>query len=355
MAAFDLPFNSEYLSVAFKSHPGMSARRTSPTPSTSPQSHSQPFDPEILVDFLHGVPPVITRLLVELAPFLAKLRWVIQIISWRSGDPSESFLALAAFWLICMMFDLTVKYVGPVTYITMLRLTIQHRYFLPVAVLAPYFLSYFLSYIRRPQVSEILTTEESLSRTLSDVTVIYHLLPRAPSVEWSLQLPMMSWVRLFGLLYVPYLIAMYLIPLKVTVAILGTVLLTWRAPWSRTTRNVVAKNGWIRYLSRRAWHMATSIPISPSSLAPPSTSITKTPLPPDVLADVPPPVTLRFRFTVHENQRWWVGLDWTAALLPQERASWTSSSLRPILPPMSITVPPTKTAYFPVPGKYKVE
>lgn len=27
-------------------------------------------------------------------------------------------------------------------------------------------------------------------------------------------------------------------------------------------------------------------------------------------------------FTVFENQRWWVGLDWTHALLPGERASW---------------------------------
>lgn len=28
------------------------------------------------------------------------------------------------------------------------------------------------------------------------------------------------------------------------------------------------------------------------------------------------------QFTVFENQRWWVGLDWTHALLPGERASW---------------------------------
>lgn len=29
-----------------------------------------------------------------------------------------------------------------------------------------------------------------------------------------------------------------------------------------------------------------------------------------------------FKFEVHENQRWWMGLDWTSALLPQERPSW---------------------------------
>lgn len=31
---------------------------------------------------------------------------------------------------------------------------------------------------------------------------------------------------------------------------------------------------------------------------------------------------VRLQFTVFENQRWWVGLDWTHALLPGERASW---------------------------------
>jgi Integral peroxisomal membrane peroxin len=29
-----------------------------------------------------------------------------------------------------------------------------------------------------------------------------------------------------------------------------------------------------------------------------------------------------YQFSIYENQRWWVGLDWTAALLPQERPSW---------------------------------
>lgn len=33
-------------------------------------------------------------------------------------------------------------------------------------------------------------------------------------------------------------------------------------------------------------------------------------------------------FTCMENQRWWVGLDWTHALLPGERASWYASILR---------------------------
>ncbi|KAH8925824.1 hypothetical protein BT69DRAFT_1317983 [Atractiella rhizophila] len=46
-------------------------------------------------------------------------------------------------------------------------------------------------------------------------------------------------------------------------------------------------------------------------------------------------------FTVCENQRWWMGLDWTAALLPNERASWTDIHNNPVSPPSSFQLPPS--------------
>ncbi|KIR33728.1 hypothetical protein L804_00987 [Cryptococcus deuterogattii 2001/935-1] len=46
-----------------------------------------------------------------------------------------------------------------------------------------------------------------------------------------------------------------------------------------------------------------------------------------------------FRFEIHENQRWWMGLDWTSALLPQERPSWCDSHLLPVSPPQAFTLP----------------
>ena len=76
----------------------------------------------------------------------------------------------------------------------------------------------------------------------------------------------------------------------------------------------------------------------------------------------------RFLFTVLENQRWWVGIDWTAALLPSERPSWsaptTATSLAqaaagnhahnqaihpPLPPPSSFTLPPSTSVILPSP------
>ncbi|GAA5960728.1 hypothetical protein JCM3765_007307 [Sporobolomyces pararoseus] len=55
------------------------------------------------------------------------------------------------------------------------------------------------------------------------------------------------------------------------------------------------------------------------------------------------------QFTVFENQRWWVGLDWTHALLPGERASWTDPSSNPSNPPSSFNLPQPQITYIPSP------
>jgi hypothetical protein len=44
-----------------------------------------------------------------------------------------------------------------------------------------------------------------------------------------------------------------------------------------------------------------------------------------------------------------MGLDWTAALLPSERPSWSSASLQPLNPPSTFARPPTTTSYLPHP------
>lgn len=48
-----------------------------------------------------------------------------------------------------------------------------------------------------------------------------------------------------------------------------------------------------------------------------------------------------------------MGLDWTAALLPAERPSWSTSSLQPVSPPSSFTLPEPITSYIPHPEKIK--
>ena len=42
-----------------------------------------------------------------------------------------------------------------------------------------------------------------------------------------------------------------------------------------------------------------------------------------------------------------MGLDWTAALLPQERPAWSTVSEEPVSPPSAFILPPPSTVYLP--------
>lgn len=112
MAAFYLPINDAHLATVFREdNPRMRSameRAQAASATAIPIAPSEP-DPEHLADFISSVPPVVTRLLVELAPFLSRLRWVLQIVSWRSGNHSDSWLALAAFWSVCLWLHFTVR------------------------------------------------------------------------------------------------------------------------------------------------------------------------------------------------------------------------------------------------------
>ncbi|KAF8335838.1 uncharacterized protein EI90DRAFT_3287746 [Cantharellus anzutake] len=333
MAAFDLPINDIYLSASHKN----SLEMPSPSGISStlvPPSPPQPFDPDGLIDFLGTVPPIVTKLLVELSPTLSLLRRTAQILSWRSGKQSESWLCLAMYWAICLGAGFSI------------------RYFLPLIVLTPFMIS---AAVRRPVKSSAQVepaTEAVLSQALADVKILHHLLPN-PTVP-PLTLWWMSLIRLSSALYLVYLVIIISLPLSVSCGIAGSLVITWRAPWAATIRRIILSNGWVTYTARHIWHRITGT-LLPEELSGGSTigktstvATEETPLPPDV----PPASSLRFKFTVHENQRWWMGIDWTAALLPNERVSWTSGppTLRPLPPPINITLPPSKAVYLPVPN-----
>jgi hypothetical protein len=127
--------------------------------------------------------------------------------------------------------------------------------------------------------------------------------------------------------------------------VVGTLALTWCSPWCALIRHALWRSALVRQSTRKT--IAILCGKRPSSLYPilPSSSIadrsfTSTPFDKDpftgqAIVDGPSSAGLEqaskditrhedvtYRFTIYENQRWWMGLDWTAALLPQERPSW---------------------------------
>lgn len=290
----------------------MSSSATSSPTRTSVDLDSQ-VTPPTLFAFLHNVPPQLTMLLAELSPYIKRIRKLAEAISWKS-EYSSSWLLLGAWWAVCLFSEMTF------------------RYFLLFLLAGIYV---YLSVTPRPRVAPPVT-EQTLQSTVIDLSVIEALLPSVPHPH-PLPLPVIA--RICSILYLPSLLLTYFIQIRILVAILGTILLVWRAKWACTTRAAVWRSAWVRRGVARAWSLLSGRPTEPLILTTSS------------LLRIPESTrSIRFLITIYENQRWWVGLDWTAALLPGERPSWCSASMDPVSPPSAFTLPP-QTCTFSSDGK----
>jgi len=299
------------------------------------QSSSQPAGGSLvgaptLIDFLHAVPAPLVVLLVRLAPPLASLRYVAQILSWQTSW-IDCWLLLAAWWAAVLFTDFAL------------------RYFLFAVICSA------LVYSRRRQPprqynadASHTMTEVSVQTAMRDLAALLVLLPSPPTLPAFLSsstLPSAALFRACALASIPYLILTYLVPLRVLVGLLGTIILTYRAPFAQLLRAALWRSSFVRWPVYRSWACLTGIPITyPIPIPPVDAAVAVQGANSTVTARV------RFAFMVYENQRWWMGLDWTAALLPGERPSWCSASQAALPPPAAFALPAPTTAFLPVNG-----
>ncbi|KAF8752221.1 Integral peroxisomal membrane peroxin [Rhizoctonia solani] len=287
----------------------------------SPPGRVQPIissnNPPILLDFVSHVPAPVTRLLVEQAGTIKVLRRAAEIASWRSPNPSESWLLLGTWWFLSAASDTTVA--ATISDITVLRL------------LLPAFL------FQQPPVAA-----------------------RSPIIEaiqnFHNTLPLPSILRATAILYVPYLALTYLISLPVIFGLLGTIVLTARSPWMSVLRTLVSESGWVKWAWRRIWAFLTGQPVVvPGS----GFSIQEKPvvLPPKLgktinISQSLQPSRLRFRFDILENQRWQVCLNimilskanvrpcnLTCSNETADELVLSPPHLAPLSPPITFTLP----------------
>ncbi|KZT68297.1 hypothetical protein DAEQUDRAFT_728109 [Daedalea quercina L-15889] len=272
-----------------------------------------------LAEFLNTLPSPLVTALVGLAPHISRLRRVAQVASWKTTW-EDSWIALGTLWAVCLFAEVGVRYLLPLLVASVLVYT---------------------SWRRKHTSGQPVATEDSLQQTISDLTTIHALLP---AVSLPTTPPTRVLLRIFAISYVPYLFLTFFIPFRVLLALAGTVLLTWRARWVALIRRGLWRSAHVRWAIYRLWALLSGQPLSPT-LASLRISTSSS----AVAAEPPaeqPANAIRFLFTVHENQRWWMGLDWTAALLPGERPSWCSASLQPVQPPAAFALPAPTTVYM---------
>ncbi|KAF7315309.1 Peroxin/Ferlin domain-containing protein [Mycena indigotica] len=250
----------------------------------------------------------INSILLGLAPSIHLFRRFLEV----ANSSYQVFLLLGVWWTVVILAE-------PV-----------FRYWLPILCAA---LLLLLSTQNASQPT--LASETTLQTAVADLTAIEALLPSLPSFPPTITEPA-TLVRACAILYIPYLIlTLYLIRLRVLVAIVGSVVLAWRAPWAVMLRNSLWRNAWIRWT---VYHTSAILTGRPLPLAAQSAISTST---------LNSTKSLRFLFTVYENQRWWLGLEFTAALLPAERPSWCSKSQQAVAPPNAFVLPEDTTIFLP--------
>ncbi|KAF9047296.1 integral peroxisomal membrane peroxin-domain-containing protein [Panaeolus papilionaceus] len=257
--------------------------------------------------------PSIAIPLIKLNNLFSTFSTFLKLASWHKS--TNSFITLILIWFICL---------------------ISKPLLLPVIIIS------LLVYPRSTiTANHTLQTEHSVEAVVSDIATIQTLLPALPP---PLPLSFVQILRVLAFSYVPYFIITLFVSFRVVLAIVLTVLFTWRAPWAIVLRAAVWQSAWVRWCAYNLWSKITGIPLPPKAVY--TAKFTTTP----VDDDSAPVQSLRFLFTIYENQRWWMGLDWTAALLPGERPSWCSASQSPMNPPNAFSLPADTVVYLPDPN-----
>ncbi|KAM5543343.1 hypothetical protein V8D89_003217 [Ganoderma adspersum] len=312
---------------------------------SKPADDSAPVQSAPLVEFLNTLPSPLTTTLLGLAPAISRTRYIAQLLTWKASW-EDCWLLLASWWAVCLLPELGLRYTFP-------------------------FALFFLLFRFRPdpssQHASPPVTEDILQRAIADLTAIHALLasvsiPGRTTTQITTIRPLIL-LRSLAVVYIPYLALTYAVRIRILLALTGTLLLTWRARWASVLRGALWRSSHIRWAAYRAWSIFSGHPLPPVPRSPQShteaqlASISSSPSSSSVKEQGKlPEASLRFLFTIYENQRWWMGLDWTAALLPGERPSWCSVSQQPAAPPSAFTLPAPTTAYTLTPdGKGRVK
>lgn len=134
--------------------------------------------------------------------------------------------------------------------------------------------------------------------------------------------------------------------------------MTYRAPWACTLRTVLRRSAYVQRFLLYIWAILSGPETSLYEHSDTQVDLLTTSKlggPQNTSASSPSSPPIRFIFTILECQRWWMGLDWTAALLPGERPSWCSLSHQPILPPSAFSLPPPTSVFLPAPKGKRVK
>lgn len=314
----------------------------------APSPQVPPPEPQVLQsqDLVASLPAPVFRLLILFAYPISALRTVIEVLCWKTGRRVQSWMVLGAWWAVCLGSKHAFRWLFPALV------------FLPLIPLSSLRLkSAKMEQDKDGQTPSQSVTTETVLLTLNDLHSIHALLPPSPLPTFSStyarfrQLGPWRLTRGLVVIWSTWVVLGHIVGYRTLLATLGSVLILLPSPSLAHLVNLLSKSLAVRRALALAFLFTFGSPpehsykmtldFSPTTWIRSKWAASRRPslafafrpkmdkrdVPSSAIADEEDDDEktenpIYFRFEVHENQRWWMGLDWTSALLPQERPSW---------------------------------
>ncbi|KAI9668774.1 MAG: peroxisome- protein [Alyxoria varia] len=346
---------------------------------------------------LVATPPQVTRALAYSHPYLLPLNKLAGLLSWSTNDPWESFLLVAAFWAVTLYGDTVIRWAGPLVTAALLILGMYTRRYSPLSSTG------WASSTppsgdtasggdgdgkkaggkkqthtkkesegssrHHKSLDEIVSTLQIFTTRcnilLDPFLGLTEFLSTGNTATSATTRPALTalFARLLLLSPVWFVLTLpplYIITTRRAVLAVGTLILSWHSRPARVSRTIL----WRSRLIRRITAIITGLDFSntassrntgtgsTTSSSSSSTSNKPPPLPPrrkphpaasasTLTSTNKDKESIRFTFSLYENQRRWIGLGWTSSMLAYERAAWTDEHLNPQPPPEKFKLPET--------------
>lgn len=318
---------------------------SSPTASKIAAFPPLPVEPPVLEsqDLVASLPAPIFRLLVIFAEPISNFRTIAEVLCWKSNRRVESWMILGGWWGLCLGSGPAFRWLFPALL------------FAPLVPLSTLRLGSAKKPEKEGHTASHSTTTELVLLTLNDLYSIHALLPPSPIPNVSTiydrfrQLGPLRLIRGLAVLWTTWIILGHVVGFRALLALLGSALLLLPSPTLAHTVDLLSKSLAVRRAVALAFLFTfgsppehsyqMSLDFSPIGWAKSKWATSRRPslafsfrpklekqeVPASAIVDDDDETSenpIYFRFEVHENHRWWMGLDWTSALLPQERPSW---------------------------------
>jgi Integral peroxisomal membrane peroxin len=274
------------------------------------------------------------------------------LLSWSTDDPWESFLLVAAFWVLTLYGGEILRYAGPIIVVVLLILGMYSRRYSPLSSTSTTGEKHEPKGHKREASESTLKHHKTLDEiveTLREFTTRCNLLldpflrltdflstQRTPTSATTRPALTTLFIRILMLTPLWLLLtiqSVHILTPRRIILTFGTIMLTWHSRPARVSRVIL----WRSLFLRRTASFITGLSFS-TTIVDANGKLLRPSLPPRRKSQAAHATELakkrrvdspgvRFTFVLYENQRRWIGLGWTTSLFAYERGPWTDEHL----------------------------